>query len=347
MPYGLARALSLTSCRPNHRLPAMLNWLYSWSQWEAALAVAAGLLYLGYVQRTVRLARPLSQSGWRVGWKLLPRLLAFALLLTALLGPAYGLTQRAVRTAGKDLWLLVDLSRSMDADDVAPSRLQKARAELEELVRRFPADRIGLIVFSSEAYVHCPLTYDQDALLLLLSTLDTRLVPPGSTDLAQPLNLALARAAASGADSAGAAPRATALVLVSDGEDFGESQEAVLRDLARSGQRLFTVGVGTAAGGRIPRPGGYLRTAQGKPVVTRLQAAPLRRLAAATGGIYVELTDQRDEMPLLLRALSRLEGQAQQVRTVTVADNRYTYPLAAALLLLALDVVLTVTVIKP
>lgn len=325
----------------------MLNWLYSWTQWETTLTVVAGLLYLGFVQRTIRLARPLNRSGWRVGWKVLPRLLAFGLLVVALLGPAYGLTQRAVRTAGKDVWLLVDLSRSMDADDVAPSRLQKARAELETLVRRFPADRIGLIVFGPEAFVHCPLTYDQDALLLLVSTLDTRLVPVGPTDLAQPLNLALTRAAASRSDSAGAPPRATALVLVSDGEDFGDNQEAVVRELARSGQRLYAVGVGTAAGGRIPRPGGYLRDAQGKPVLTRLQPAPLRRLAEATGGIYVELTDRHDEMPLLLRALNRLEGQTQQVRTVTVADNRYAYPLAAALLLLALDVVITVTAIKP
>lgn len=325
----------------------MFNWLYSWTQWETVLAAVAVLLYVGYVLRTVRLARPLGQTGWRVGWKMLPRLLAVGLLLLALLGPAYGLTQRAVRTAGKDLWLLVDLSRSMDADDVAPSRLQKTRAALADLVRRFPADRIGLIVFSSEAYVHCPLTYDQNALLLLLETLETRLVPAGSTDLTQPLALVLTRAAASSQQAAGAPPRATALVLVSDGEDFGENMEAAVRDMNRSGMRLFTVGVGTAGGSRIPRPGGYLRNAQGRPAITRLQAAPLRRLATATGGIYVELTDRRDELPLLLRALNRLEGQAQQVRTVTVADNRYAYPLAAALLLLALDVVLTLTVIKP
>jgi Ca-activated chloride channel family protein len=325
----------------------MLTWLYSWTQGETLLTAAALLLYLGYVLRTVRLARPLGQSGARAGWKLLPRLLAVGLLLVALLGPAYGLTQRAVRTAGKDVWLLVDLSRSMDADDVAPTRLQKARAELADLIQRFPADRIGLIVFGSDAYVHCPLTYDQDALLLLLNTLETRLVPTGSTDLTQPLTLALTRMAASAAQPAGAPPRATALVLVSDGEDFGENLEAVIRDLVRSGMRLYTVGVGTTGGGRIPRPGGFVRDAQGKPALTRLQPLPLRRLAEATGGAYLELTDRRNEFPLLLRALNRLEGQAQQVRSVTVADNRYAYPLAAALLLLALDMVLTVTVIKP
>ncbi|OON70267.1 vWA domain-containing protein [Hymenobacter sp. CRA2] len=326
----------------------MLTWLYFWTQWETLLVAAFFFLYAGYALRTSRLARPLGQRGWRLGWKLGLRLLAFGLLLVALLGPAYGLTQRAVRTAGKDVWLLVDLSRSMDADDVAPSRLQKVRAELSELVQRFPADRIGLVVFSSEAYVHCPLTYDQNALLQLLNTLDTRLVPAGSTDLTQPLALALTRATATTErPTGGTPPRATALVLVSDGEDFGENLEGTVRDLVRSGMRLYTVGVGTAGGGRIPRPGGFVRDAQGKPAVTRLQAAPLRRLAEATNGIYIEVTDRRNEFPLLLRALNRLEGQAQQVRSVTVADNRYTYPLAAALLLLGLDVLLTLTVIKP
>lgn len=326
----------------------MLTWLYSWTIWEALLTAGVLVLYVGYVWRTVRLSRPLGMSGWRLAWKAFPRMLAFGLLLVALLGPAYGLTQRAVRTAGKDVWLLVDLSRSMDATDVAPSRLQKAKAELTELVQRFPADRIGLIVFSSEAFVHCPLTYDQEALLLLLNTLDTRLVPRGSTELAEPLQLALTRMATSAIkpDSAGA-PRATALVLVSDGEDYSENVEGVLREVVRSGMRLYTVGVGTTAGGRIPRAGGYVRDAQGKPALTRLQPAMLRRLSEATGGVYVELTDRRNEFPLLLRTISRLEGQTQQVRTVTVADNRFVYPLAAALLLLALDVVISVTVVKP
>jgi Ca-activated chloride channel family protein len=290
----------------------------------------------------------MGQTGWRAGIKFLPRVLVFGLLLVALLGPAYGLTQRAVRTAGKDLWLLVDLSRSMNAGDVAPTRLQKARAELQELVQRFPADRIGLIVFSSEAFVHTPLTYDQNTLLLLLNGLETQLVPAGSTDLAQALNLALTRVAATAPpDSANAAPRSTALVLISDGEDFSDDLDAPVRELVRNGIRLYTVGVGTTAGGRIPRAGGFLRDAQGKPIVTQLQPTTLRRLSEATGGVYVELTDRRDEFPLLLRALNRLEGQTQQVRTVTVADNRYQYPLLAALALLALDVVLTLTVIKP
>lgn len=322
----------------------MLNWAHSvsWKEWLAVSIFFA--LYLGFIFRTRRLAAPLGQQGWRLGWKLALRILYVGLLGVALLGPAYGLTQRPVRTTGKDVWLLVDLSRSMDAPDIAPTRLQKAKAELAKLVSRFQADRIGLIVFAAEAYVQCPLTYDQSALQLFLSTLQTNLVPTGTTDLAPPLELVMSRLAKLPTT---ATPRATALVLVSDGEDFGENLEPTLRVLARSGVRLFALGVGTLDGARLPRPkGGYVRDARGRDAVTRLAPPPLQRLAEQTGGRYFELSDRRDEVPLLVNALNRLEGQTEQVRTVSVADNRYRYPLALALLLMALDILLTMRVIK-
>ncbi|WP_230471218.1 vWA domain-containing protein [Hymenobacter jejuensis] len=305
------------------------------------------LLYLGYVFRTRRLATPLEQRGWPVGWKLGLRLLYFPLLLVALLGPAYGVTQQPVRTSGKDVWLLVDLSRSMDATDVAPSRLQKAKAELTSLVNRFQADRIGLIVFSSDAFIQCPLTYDQVALQLFINTLQTTLIPAGSTDLAAPLELVLTRVGAT-PQTVGGPPRATALVLVSDGEDFSDNLEPTLRVLARSGARLFAMGVGTLEGARLAKPHGrgFVRDNRGRDAVTRLAPTTLRRLAEQTGGQYFELTDAHNEFPLLVNALNRVEGQAEQVRTVAVADNRYRFPLVIGLLLFALDILLTVKVIR-
>ncbi|MCB2410597.1 VWA domain-containing protein [Hymenobacter lucidus] len=303
---------------------------------------------MGYVLRTQRLAAPLAQRGWRTGWKLGLRLLYFPLLIVALLGPAYGVTQQPVRTAGKDVWLLVDLSRSMDAPDVAPSRLQKVKAELSTLINRFQADRLGLIVFAGDAFVQCPLTYDQSALQLFLNTLQTNLVPAAGTDITPALELALARIGAT-PQAAGSLPRVTALVLVSDGEDFGNNLEPTLRVLTRTGVRLFSMAVGTVEGARLPRAtgGGYLRDARGQEVVSRLNPVSLRRLAEQTNGQYFELTDRRNEFPLLVNALNRMEGQAEQVRTVAVADNRYRYPLALALILLVLDILLTVKVIRP
>ncbi|WP_167851921.1 vWA domain-containing protein [Hymenobacter elongatus] len=303
---------------------------------------------MGYTLRTRRLAAPLGQRGWRIGWKLGLRLVYFPLLLLALLGPAYGVTQQPVRTAGKDVWLLVDVSRSMDAADVAPSRLQKVKAELGVLVNRFQADRIGLIVFAGDAFVQCPLTYDQSALQLFLNTLRTNLVAAAGTDLTPALELALARIGATPV-AVGSPPRVTAVVVISDGEDFGENLEPTLRVLTRSGVRLFGMGVGTLEGTRLPRPsgGGYLRDARGQEVISRLNPTTLRRLAEQTNGQYFELSERRNEFPLLVNALNRMEGQTDTVRTIAVADNRYRYPLIMALLLLVLDIVLTTRVIRP
>nr|WP_262904733.1 VWA domain-containing protein [Hymenobacter lucidus] len=325
-----------------------MNWAHPFTWAELLGVILFFILYVGYVLRTQRLAAPLAQRGWRTGWKLGLRLLYFPLLIVALLGPAYGVTQQPVRTAGKDVWLLVDLSRSMDAPDVAPSRLQKVKAELSTLINRFQADRLGLIVFAGDAFVQCPLTYDQSALQLFLNTLQTNLVPAAGTDITPALELALARIGAT-PQAAGSLPRVTALVLVSDGEDFGNNLEPTLRVLTRTGVRLFSMAVGTVEGARLPRAtgGGYLRDARGQEVVSRLNPVSLRRLAEQTNGQYFELTDRRNEFPLLVNALNRMEGQAEQVRTVAVADNRYRYPLALALILLVLDILLTVKVIRP
>ncbi|MBO2009151.1 VWA domain-containing protein [Hymenobacter negativus] len=325
----------------------MLSWAYSDFVLAAlGLVLALGLL-VRHWRRSNRLALALGGRARHRGWKALLRVLAGVLLLAAALGPAMGVSQQPVRTAGKDVWLLVDVSRSMDAPDVAPSRLLRAQAELQDLVAQFPADRLGLVIFGAEAVVQCPLTYDQGAVQTFISTLRTSLLPPGPTTLGAPLELVLDRMAPiAGAPTS--APRTTALVVVSDGEDFGENLEPALRALGRTGARIYTVGVGTAAGAKIPKAaGGFVTDGKGKAVQTRLREATLLQLAAQTGGQYVELTNQQNGFGPLLRALRGMQGAAEQVRTVAVADNRYRYPLAAALLLLALDAVLTVTLIRP
>jgi Ca-activated chloride channel homolog len=326
----------------------VLTWAYP-DFIVAALALGLALGLLGWHwRRGGRLARQLGSRARHRGWKAVLRLATAGLLLAAGLGPSLGVSQRPVRTAGKDVWLLIDVSRSMDAPDVAPSRLLRVQAELQELVAKFPADRLGLVVFGAEAVVQCPLTYDQAAVQTFIATLRTSLLPPGPTTLQAPLELLLSRLTVAPSSGNTAPPRATALVVVSDGEDFGENLEPTLRALGRTGARIYTVGVGTAPGAKIPKANGsFVTDNRGKAVQTRLREAPLLQLAAQTGGQYVELTNQQNGFGTLLRSLQGMQGTAEQVRTVAVADNRYRYPLAAALLLLALDVVLTITIIRP
>lgn len=331
----------------------MFTWAYP-DFWLAAAGLALLVLLLAlYVGRTARLGRRLGVSVGRLAWKLPLRLVTGILLLLAWLGPALGVRQQAVRSNGQDVWLLVDVSRSMDAADVAPTRLLRAQAALNKLVAAFPADRLGLIVFGSQAYVQCPLTYDQVSLQLFLNTLSTKLTPPGPTTLRAPLDLLLGRlgpAPTAGSGGAATPPRTVAAVLVSDGEDFGENLEPVLRSLGRTGARVYTVGVGTAAGGLVPAPGGKagLRDAQGHPVVSRLREAPLLQVAAQTGGQYVVLNDRENGLATLLSSLRNLPPTASTAtdRTVAVADNRYRYPLGIALVLLLIDSLITVRVLR-
>ena len=329
----------------------MFTWAYPDFMLATAGLVLLLLLAVRYTGRTRRLGQRLGLGARRLAWKLPLRLLAGALLLVAWLGPALGVRQQAVRSSGQDVWLLVDVSRSMDAADVAPTRLLRAQAALQEVAAAFPADRLGLIVFGSQAYVQCPLTYDQASLQLFLSTLSTRLTAAGPTTLRAPLDLLLTRLGPSpSAGPSAAPPRTVAAVLVSDGEDFGENLEPVLRALGRTGARVYTVGVGTAAGGPVPAPGGKtgLRDNRGRPVVSRLREAPLLQVAAQTGAQYVALNDRENGLPTLLTSLRNLPPatSAATARTVAVADNRYRYPLGIALVLLLLDSLLTVRILR-
>ncbi len=327
----------------------MVAWAYPDFIALGLAGALALLLLLAHGRRTGRLGRALGSRARHRGWKFLLRGLAGGALLLAALGPSLGVSQQPVRTAGKDVWLLVDVSRSMDAPDVAPTRLLRAQAELQALAARFPADRLGLIIFGTEAVVQCPLTYDQEAVQTFISTLKTSLLPPGPTTLRAPLELVISRLGPPpGPLAAATPPRATALVVVSDGEDFGENLEPVLRALARTGVRVYPIGVGTTEGAGIPtKAGDFLRDSRGQLVRTRLRVGPLLQLATQTGGQYSGLNNQQDGFTPLLQTLRTMQGTVEQVRTVAVADNRYRYPLAAALLLLTLDLLLTITIIRP
>ena len=166
-------------------------WFRSLGTLEIILILLFAGLYLAYIYRIIRIAKSLRTSYNKVFYKVLIRSMYFILLLVALLGPSFGENTREVKSVGKDMFICVDLSESMNANDVQPTRLEKIKFELKNLVDAFNSDRIGIIIFSSEAFVQCPLTYDQNALNLFIETLNTNLVPKAGTDFGPPLEMAL------------------------------------------------------------------------------------------------------------------------------------------------------------
>ncbi|MEO1255528.1 MAG: VWA domain-containing protein, partial [Bacteroidota bacterium] len=137
------------------------------------------------------------------------------------------------------MFVCIDLSQSMNATDVQPSRLSKVKFELKNIVEAFNSDRIGLIMFSSEAYMQCPLTYDNNALNLFIQTLNTDMVPNFGTDFGPPLEMATEKLTVD--DTVITRSKSKIAILISDGEDFGENTSEVANDLESEGISLFTL----------------------------------------------------------------------------------------------------------
>ena len=138
---------------------------------EAVLVLIFVVGYGLYLRRIISISRALHTPYQTVFIKLAVRTLFMTLLIIALLGPTFGDSKREIKSVGKDIMICVDLSKSMDAFDVQPSRLEKVKFELKKIASAFNSDRLGIIIFSSEAFMQCPLTYDQNAINLFIETM--------------------------------------------------------------------------------------------------------------------------------------------------------------------------------
>ena len=312
-------------------------WAYPDNNLIFILVGIFSLLYLIYLFRFWRINRKLKVKKHRLFLKLGLRLLYFGLFLVALSGPSIGSAMKEIKQEGKDIFIAIDLSQSMNAQDIGPSRIQRVKLELPNLVKNFTSDRIGLIIFSSEAFIQCPLTFDQNVLHLHLDGLNTGLVPNQGTDIAAPLALALKKFQ----NDTSQEPKSKSIILISDGEDFGERLPNILDDINDAGIKVFSLGVGTYDGTTIPSGNGIIMDPQtGTPAITRLESTNLKRIASQTEGAYFELSDEVLEIPQLITAIGRLEGAVTGTRMVEASANKYFYFLLAALAMALLDAVL-------
>ena len=269
---------------------------------------------------------PPERRGAFLRWCLL-----WGLLVTAMAGPRLDYDSVRLFHPGNNLLILLDISRSMQTADQAPNRLARARQEVADLIRQNPGLRLGLVAFASVPHVVAPLTEDTPAIAEALPALSTDLVSlQGSR-----LGAALDRAAGLFAGLPAASGRA--VVLISDG-DFDEPDLPVrVRTLAAAGIRLHVLGIGSPTGGQVPGArGGYVAGRDGAPVISRLDEAALRALAAAGGGRY-ERADYRDQDTRAILEAAAAAGvppTAGDQRT-RVWNERYWLPviLAAALLI--------------
>lgn len=315
-----------------------MNWLYSFSTTEFILTGLFLVLYTLYVRRTFRLARQLNTSAWGVIPKFFLRGTYLSLLLIALLGPSFGEGDDELAAAGRDVFLIIDVSRSMDAVDVVPTRLERTKYDVQQLCDSLPADRFGLILTASESFLLLPLTADHDALKQVARDVRTSDALTGGTDLCSALELARQKLLSDSSTRR----RTRAIVLFSDGENFGPCDRAGLLRLRTAGIPLITVGVGTEAGASIRTGRDFIRDDDRQIVRSRLNRSFLQGLARDSQGQYVDVSASRRYVDELAGVLRSLKGRVVDQQRMAVSTNKYYYFVWIALVLMALDLIVTV-----
>ena len=313
-----------------------MNFLKSLDYSELTLFFLFIIFYSIYIVRIYRINKKIEVSIKKVIYKLILRSFYFFLMIIALLGPSFGDNKKEVNIIGKDIMILVDLSESMNADDIKPTRLEKVKFEMKKIIDQFSSDRIGIIMFSSEAYVQCPLTYDKNALNLFIETLNTSLVPNSGTDFGPALELTLSKL--EDETSNNKEINSKAIILISDGEDFGEDTESSLEQIKSSSIKLFSVGIGSTKGSKILlRNGKFKKDNEGNDVITKLNSNSLKETASYTGGKYFEISNEMNQTDNLISEIVNIKGDYIESKTVDVTENKYFYFLFSALILMLID----------
>ncbi len=303
------------------------------------------LFYIFFIARVLTAAKQFQNSGWQIIFKFIIRSIYFGLLIVALLGPSFGEGTKEVKSIGKDIFIAIDLSSSMNATDIAPSRLERLKYELKNIVNTFSSDKIGLIIFSDEAFLQCPLTDDKNYLSnVIIDGLYTYLVSSSGTDFGPPLKMALEKLQSE--ETSVTQPKSKIIVLISDGEDFGDETEQIAKEIESSHIKLFALGIGTEQGAKLSTRSGFKKDRDGNFVVTKLNPKSLKKLAADTNGKYFEISDSRNDVSKLINTIDNIEGELRDTKQMDVTTNKYYFPLMIALVLMLLDVLISIKLIR-
>ena len=339
-----------------------LNLHYAWGLLALPLAVLAAWWATWQRRRAakrfgdVALVQALSESvrpARRYGKHAL-RAMGVTLLALSLMGPRYGTEVRTIKRTGVDLVIALDLSASMRAEDVAPNRLARAKREIKALLNRLGGDRVGLVVFAGDGFVQCPLTTDYNAVRLFLDAAEPGQMPTPGTDFRAAFRAAQqAFDSPTPTDTSGARPdtqrRSRVLLVVSDGENHMGGTASLREAATDNAIRLLAAGVGETEGVPIPmyRNGeriGSKRDRSGQVVRTRLEADVLRALADPGG--YTRIGRTESTLASVAEAINQLEGTTVAEEAFSAYREVYAWPLAAGLLLLAVDLLIPVRVRK-
>lgn len=262
-------------------------------------------------------------------------LLPFGLIfiIIALTNPRWGIEEETLTSKGSDVYLAIDISKSMDANDVSPSRILKTKNYVGDLVNALKGNNIGLILFAGSAFLQMPLTNDYAAVRMMTSTISTDFAGDQGTNLSEVGSIVKKANQKNGSKN-------NYLIIITDGEDHENEGLADLSDIASNGTTIYCIGVGTEEGSFIPTINGYKKDENGEPIKTRLNIELINEIAKTGNGKAFNIEDQSSVATIV----NEINGGAKSTKTnKSYASYRSMFPyfLALGLLFLLADLIMS------
>jgi Ca-activated chloride channel homolog len=315
------------------------------------LLLAIPVFVLFFVMMVRRRKKKLKSLG---EWSLLQRLMpeysssrsttkfillmsAWALLVVGLAGPQIGSKLEKIKRKGIDVVFALDVSNSMMAQDITPSRLERSKQAITRLLDKMDNDRVGLVIFAGKAYVQMPVTSDYAAAKLFLDGINPGMIPTQGTAIGQ----AIERSASCFAEG----KQSRAIIVITDGENHEDDAVEAAKRAAAQGIKVFTVGMGSPDGAPIPMYNGtmqigYKTDQQGQTIITKLDDRLLSDVAIAGNGMYVRASNSQSGVKEVFDKLNNLEKTEYDSRFFSDYEDRFQYILFVALLVLLIELFL-------
>ncbi len=261
-------------------------------------------------------------------------ILGFVFLTIGLANPQWGAKTITAKAQGVDIFIALDISQSMLAEDVRPNRMERAKKFAQDFIRARRLDQIGIIVFAGNAFLQMPLTSDKSAANLFLKTADPSMAPSQGTAIGEAINTAEESFSEESGNS-------KILLIITDGENHDEETMTAAKIASENGLRIFSIGVGTAEGGFFPDITSsrreYKRDRSGQPVRSRLNEDMIQSLADAGGGASFLLTDADAVIAALDKEIAKVEKRDYEQQSYTEYESHFPMFIIIALLLFMIE----------
>jgi Ca-activated chloride channel family protein len=271
-------------------------------------------------------------SKSKVVWRFIFWCLAMAFLVIAIANPQFGTKLEEAKREGIDIMIALDVSNSMKAQDLAPNRLENAKQSIGRLINNLNDDRIGIIVFAGQSYVQLPITTDYSSAKLFLESISCDMIPTQGTAIGAAIDLAVESFDPK-------SPAAKAIIVITDGENHEDDAVKSAEAAAEKGMTVHTIGMGSEAGVPLPLVSngnivGYRKDNEGNTVVSKLNTALLKEIAAAGKGIFVQAGRSQSALSVVKDELNKMEKKEYASKRYTDYEGRFQFFLAAAVFLL-------------